>query len=547
MITAIFRRRGAVALVAAALASGAGAALAQTNGNSVVVYPVHASASGVQFGFWENQTYQAQSLINFGHRPSARVAIDAWNSIESDELDSGQKGNYDWKKFDANDAVALARTHQYGESILAAVNVSFVDAISGGKRTIPRNYPQDITDPATHKAALAFLRAYVEHVLPKVGSFTLSVDYEIVSNYKLYTRANDNCDGASWMTCRDTRANKWSNWFVDAANAIRSEAAIYNAANGTHHVVLVQPIVNGDVIDPDNALNNGNNSWLATMVGGADLVAIDTYHCVNDSLVTDASSTLNAIERWNTLLQTSKKLVIAENGFSSGLKPNDDGSPTRCEDTNLTTGKYKGTADEQRAYYASLFPALLQATQLHGPLNGRLQSFHMWSIVDNPNFPVSDADHYFGVLGLPDPNTGASTIKPATQAVFDGINLFEAGTDASLSPIVVGTGVPWSPTGPALALNSGVDYSFLRFKGNTFGAACKVTITQQSVADGDRLLLKVNNLDWISAAASLTTAIPLTVSQCAGGAHNWIQLDVYATGSVFPASHLITSIKTSLQ
>jgi hypothetical protein len=441
--------------------------------------------------------------------------------------------------------VALARTHQFGESILAAVNVSFVEAISAGKRTIPQNYPQDITDPATRKAALAFLRAYVDHVLPKVGSFTLTVDYEIVSNYKLYTRANDNCDGVSWMTCRDTRANKWANWFVDAANAIRAEALAYNNIHGTHHVVLVQPIVNGDVIDPSNALNSGNNSWLATMVGAADLIAIDSYHCVNDSLVTDASSTINAIKQWNALLQTTKKLVIAENGFSSGLAANTDGSPTLCEESNLTTGKYKGTPDEQRAYYASLFPALLQATQVHGPLAGRLQSFHMWSIVDNPYVELGDSDHYFGVLGLPNTQTGASTIKPATQAVYDGIKSFEAGTDASVAPIVSGTPVAWTSTGPALPFNSGVDYSFLRFKGGTYGAACKVTVTQQSVAAGDRLLLRVNAQDWLSVAAGLTTTIPLTAAQCAGGGHTYLQLDVYSTASVFPASHLVTAIRTS--
>jgi hypothetical protein len=96
MLPIKFARRCAASLLSIALlAPGADIAHAQTNGNSVVVVPVQPSASGVQFGFWENQGYQDQSLINFGHRPSARVAIDAWRSIEFDGVDPLQKGHYD--------------------------------------------------------------------------------------------------------------------------------------------------------------------------------------------------------------------------------------------------------------------------------------------------------------------------------------------------------------------------------------------------------------------------------------------------------------------
>ncbi len=546
------RKARRVALVA--LAALSTHAMAQTDGKSVTLTAMAPNPTGIQFGFWENQNYQYQTFATFGHRPTARVAIDAWNSIESDN--PNKAGVYNWTNFDQTTIADLALTHEYGETIYAALNVSFTTNTSGSKRTIPMAYAQDITDPTTRAAAKNFITAYVNHVASRIGSFTLTIDYEIVSNYNLESTNGDRCQStAPWYACRDKRADTWAAWFAEAAQTARNAAAAYNAANGTNVVVQVQPIVNGNVTDPTNAVNTGDKSWIPVMVGASDMVAMDNYHCNDGQPVTDADGEIAAIERWNTLIgSTPKRIVVAENGFSSGLTTTNN----ICEENNNTTGKYKGTPAEQAAYYADLFPKLKLATQAGGALRGRLQSFNIWSIIDNPLLQSQEAtnsDYFFGVIAQPTTYGALGAPKPATPMVVAGISSFESNAD--LAPVIQTSSSDWTnklATGAPVVFNGGADYSYLHYVGAPFGTtvACKANVTLASAATGDMLMIKVDGQDWIMtplAASSVPalTSVPLSAAQCSGEGTKSLQIDVYVTGVSFPSKHVVTAITTTKQ
>ncbi len=534
--------------------------LAQTNGTSVLLNTVVPNATGVQFGFWENQNYQYQTFATFGHRPTARVAIDGWSSIESDK--EKKAGTYNWSTFDATTLADLKLTHQYGETIYAAVNVSFSAFTSGTKDTIPAFYAdQDITQTDTRTGALNFLTAYVNHVLPAVGSFTLTVDYEVVSNYNLEsTKGDDPTCGkknstAPWYQCRDSRANTWAAWFSDASAAIRAAAAAYNQAHGTNYVVQVQPIVNGNVIDPTNAVNTGSKAWIPVMVAASDAIAMDNYHCVDGQPVTDADGEIEAIEQWNSLIgTTTKRIVVAENGFSSGLK-NGGGLCTESNDPQGNQGKFKGSQAEQAAYYGDLKTKLFTAAQT-GVLHGRLQSFNMWSIIDNPllqSVADTNSDYSFGVVLQPTTYGALGAAKSATSTVQGLVKAFES--DATLTPTTQVSSADWTKTlqtGAPISFNAGADHSFLRYTGKLFGTtqACSVSVTLASAQADDQLMLHVDGNDWlitpIAASASPTTiAVPLSAAQCSGEGTHAFTIDIYVTGDVFPVKRVVTGITTA--
>jgi len=537
---------------AAAFAAFVPSSQAQTDGTLVTLNTVVPNATGVQFGFWENQTYQYQTFHTFGHRPTARVAIDAWNSIEGDNETTA--GNYNWKSFDTSTLADLKLTHQYGETIFAAVNVSFSAFTSGSKDTIPAFYAdQDITQPATRAAALKFLTAYVKHLLPAVGSFTLTVDYEVVSNFNLASTQGDDaaCGTAAgtnlpWYACRDTRATTWAYWFADAAKAIHDAAAAYNKANATNYVVQVQPIVNGNVTDPTNAVNTGSKAWIPVMVAASDAIAMDNYHCAYGQPVTSAQGEIDAIKQWNSLLGTTKRIVVAENGFSSGLSTEGN----ICQQNNLTQGKFKGTPTEQATYYTNLLPALRAATISGGPLYGRLASFNIWSTIDNPLVAPPDTDHFFGVVGQPPAQGQFGADKPATRPVHDLITGFE--TDPTLMPTTEVSAVDITQSiasGATISFNAGADHSFVRYTHKPFGIgqACTLSVTIKSALADDRLMLHVDGNDWLSApiAASTTPttiSTPLNAAQCSGEGTHALTVDIYVTGDSFPVKRTITAV-----
>lgn len=542
-------------LLAAALLAG----LASQAGAQVTTVNTHrANPTGVQFGFWENQTYQDATMGRYGRRPSARVGIDGWASIENTQL--GANGqlpdpSYNWTQFDKTTLASLKSTHQHGESALVAVNVSFTPLVSN-KNTIPAVYNPDITDPVTRARALAFVQAYVKHLAGAIGSFTLTIDYEINDNYRLVSRAGDpkTCPGAHWYDCRDQRAQTWAAWYADAAQAARDAIADYNShlpAGVAPATLTLQPIMNGDVSDPLNAMNSGDNSWYGKVVAGSDQIAFDTYHCSANTAVTDATHTLANMMAWAQLtwgFDKSKHLVVTENGFSSGLTPYvspappPPSSPTVCASNN---GKYVGTDTEQAAYFTDLFKRLHDAMSGSGPygaLRGRVDAFHVWSIVDNPLVANSDTDHYFGMVMAPsDPSPG--TDKPAAPAVYDGIvNQFEGNAD--LAPMTTSGGSTLGNSAP-LNFSSGVEHDFLAYSGSAIKQACTVSLTVANAQPGDTVLVRVSNsTQWSSkpAVAGAPTTIDLKQAQCNPGSQQNLQLEVYVTGPYWPMTRTVKNL-----
>jgi hypothetical protein len=540
-------------LAAALLVGAASLAGAQT----VTVNTHQATATGVQFGFWENHTAQdtpqsqGVTMARYGRRPTARVGIDAWSSIETQPPNNAGPV-YKWGPFDQTTLAWLQATHQHGEDAMVAVNVSFNKNVSN-KSTIPAWYADDITLQPTRQRGLDFITAYVQHVAAAVGSFTLTIDYEINDNYKLVTRANDPKTCVNWYDCRDSRAQTWADWYVEAVQAARKGMQQYNAsrpAGAPAATLTIQPIMNSDVSDPNNAMNSGNNAWYREVVANSNQIAFDTYHCSAGQPVTDATHTLMNMMAWANLtwaIDPAKNLVVTENGFSSGLtqygsNPPPAG-PTLCAADN---GKYLGTESEQATYFSNLFSQLrtaMSGSGTYGALRGRVKAFHIWSIIDNPMVATTDTDHYFGMLmGPGDPSLYAD--KAAAPVVYDGIvNQFEGSAD--LSPMSTSVGASLV-AGTPLTFSNGVGHDFLAYKGPKFtqsATGCTATVTLSDAQAGDTVLLKVNSSNqWLSSPANSGSAsFALDTNACNPTSQNMLLLEAYVTGSYFPMTRHVTS------
>lgn len=390
---------------------------------SVYKHRAQPHPTGLRWGFWEVFTQQGVTLRTMGRRPSSRVGFDGWAAIEL------KPGEYSFPRQDR-----YADVHHHGETILGAVNISF--------RIPTQFYADDITNPRTREAAKNFLRAYVGWLLDNFGSAVLTIDYEIVSNYRLYVPGSE------------ARGREWAAWYLEAAAVARQVAA----ERGVAERLKLQPIFNGDPFDEGNPIGLGgdHNPWLRDVVNASDFLALDTYHSDEHRPVTDATRTIEIIEFWIQHYAGDRPVVVTENGFTTITEQ--DGTITR-EDRKW---KYTGTEAEQAAYYADLFPKLLAANGPGGRFNNQLRGFHFWSITDNPKADDFD-DRFFGLYDT------AGRAKPAAAVVQAQIAAAEA--DAFHRPFVsslaserdlAGQLAQGSGDPVRLRFVEGDDYEFLR-------------------------------------------------------------------------------------
>jgi hypothetical protein len=465
------------------------------SGTSVVKHVAEPNPTGLRWGFWEVYTQQAATLAAVGRRPSARVSFDGWAAIEQ------RPGLYTWP-----DPARYGDTHLHGETILGAVNVSF---------KVPAHYADDITDATTREAARNFVRAYVQWLLGNFGSAVLTIDYEIVSNYRLQQPGSE------------PRAQEWAAWYLEAAAAAREAAAEL----GKSALLALQPIFNGDPFLADSPIAKGgaHNPWLREVVAASDYLALDTYHRDVTRPLTDANRTLEIIRFWIDEFAGDREVVVTENGFCTAA----DGAPG----VPLDPRKYKGTEAEQAGYYADLFPKLLAANQPSGVFRNRLRGFHVWSITDNPKADDLD-DRHFGLVTAEGREKPAAPIvraaiaraeadpfhRPYNTAAVDGRNL--ADRLASGSEAV------------SLSFTEGDRFEFLRWQGTGPQSATEVRL-QVAFATLGNLLVKVNG-HWQLEQNRSAFDIDISAHYRPGGPN---VIDVHATARSFPVNQQVLSLR----
>lgn len=461
--------------------------------------------TGLRVGFWEVYNKQAYTLQTMGKRPSSRVGFDNWNAFEL------SKGVYTFPGFGTQ-----AKVHNYGESVLAAINISFTTLITPQKQTIPSFYKNDIDDPTTRAAAKKFLYAYVQQMLKSVGAVTLTIDYEIVSNWRLSEPGSE------------ARAAQWGAWYVEAAAVARQAAADL----GKTGQLKLQPIVNGDPFDPGNpiALGAAHNPWLTQVVAASDALALDTYHSDAAKPVTDPGRTVDIIAFWINTYAGNKNVVVTENGFTTITEQNPN--ITRADrDMKLT-----GTNAEQAAYYQALFPALLAANRPDGAFHNKLRGYHLWSIIDYPGTPDS-SDQYFGLLD----HTGAlKPSAPIVKAAIAGLEADSFNQPYTQSPMVqdVTATLATGSTPVALTYKEGDEYQFLRYSDKGAGTG-KTVHLQVAFGTLGNLMVSVNG-NWLYVENRSSFDVDVTPYYRSGAANT---LDLFATGVSFPVTQSVKSVK----
>jgi hypothetical protein len=486
---------------------------------SVIRLDATPNPTGLQLGFWEVYSQQAATLQYLGKRPTSRVGFDDWASFEL------SKGVYTFPAAAAN----VIRVHNYGETAFVSVNISFTNQITPEKQTIPAFYNKNygstgpdtnrITDPITRQAAKDFLRAYVRWMLGQVGGMVLTIDYEIMSNYRLY--ASDS----------KARAAEWGAWYVEAVGVAREAAA----SLGKQDQLKLMPIVNGDPFSTGNPILEGptNNAWLVDVVTASDYLALDTYFSNRHSDdPSDPENTIDTIEFWISQYGTAKDgqkrdVIVTENGFTT----------ITTFDKTITREKrdykYTGTEREQASYYSKLFPRLLKENQITGRFQNRLRSFNIWGITDNAQNAIGDTYRYFGLLridGPPDdlvkpamPVVQAAFARAESDAFHRPYTISTTGIDVT-SDLINGTGsVP-------VTYSRGDQFQVLRYTESKLPAATRYTLQIDTALVGN-VVVCVNHDKWLYAEGSKNHGLDLTPYLTAGS--NPV-IEVYFTSAIFP-------------
>lgn len=466
-----------------------------TNSVSLMKFAAQPNPTGLRWGFWEVFTQQAATLSAMGRRPSARVGFDGWAAIEL------SPGAYTWPN-----PARYADTHRYGESILGAVNVSF---------RVPAHYSGDITDTTTREAAKDFVRAYVRWLLGNFGAATLTIDYEIVSNYGLQQPGSE------------TRAQEWAAWYLEAAAAAREAAA----GLGMAALLKLQPIFNGDPFQADSPIARGGalNPWLREVVAASDALALDTYFRDVTRPLTDATRTIEIIRFWIDEFAGDRDVVVTENGFSTAA----DGAPG----LPLDPRKYKGTEAEQAGYYADLLPKLLAANRSDGVFRNKLRGFHIWSITDNPRAQDED-DRFFGLIAAD------GREKPAAPIVRAAIASAEADAFHRPYAILAGDGRNLVDTlgggseAVGLSFTEGDGFEFLRWQASGPPSAGAVRLQVAFAMPGD-LLVRING-HWRLEQERSAFDIDISAHYRLGEEN---VIDIHATASTFPVHQQVLSLR----
>jgi hypothetical protein len=474
------------------------------------------NATGLQIGFWEVNNKQAVTLQKFGKRPTSRVGFESWDQIET------APGVYNFEAFNVGAGKKYTDAHRYGETIYAAVNVTFTRLVTPDKHTIPEFYNPDPKNSDTRAAAKRFVYAYVQNMLRLVGSVVLTIDYEIVSNYRLSVAGSEQ------------RAADWGAWYVEAAATARQAAADLGRADQ----LKLQPIVNGNPFEPGNPIAKGpsQNAWLVNAVQASDYLALDTYFTdPNNPVLTDATRTIDIIRFWIDNYAANKEVIVTENGFNTVTEVIP--SITRAQRSWKTTG----TEADQAGYFQDLFAKLMVANAPGGFFKGKLRSFNVWSVIDNGLKPADDEDRYFGVVRLDgSEKPGASSVRLGianidASPVHRPFSLSSVVVDASqLVPLGEGlVGVLPGAAGVAVVYRHGNDFDFVRYEVTPLA---KPRHTLSILLDGTAdVVVKVNDR-WLYQADVRQTSVDVT-AYCFPGRVNTVEL--YVTGPVFPVNRTV--------
>jgi len=512
MIGSTKRLRALAACVAPlvlALAGCGGGAAPPASTVTVTKVAATPNPTGLRFGFFEAENQQGATLPLAGRRPVARAGYEHWAAGER------EPGKYSFLTLQ-NCAV----THLYGEQLVASVAISFSTALSGQTSTIPAFYPQDITDPTTRAAAKAYLRAYVQALLNTVGSVTLTIDNEMVSNWRLDTTDPD----------APARAATWGAWYVEAVAVARQAAAdLGMSAN-----LKLQPIVNGDPFSAGNpiALGAAANAWLVDAVAVSDGLAVDSYHSDPAKPVTDPTITIDTLRFWIDGYSAGKPVMMTENGFDTITEQ--DPSVTRDQ----RQGKFTGTEQQQADYYAALLPALLEANAAGGAFHNQLRVFSLWSNVDNSHANDPE-DVYFGLIRLDNSH------KPAAAVVASALGALDADPFHRASVPAAGVDVSDAlAAGVMLTVTDGDEYEMLHYVDTRLapGHACRLRGTAAS--DGG-LLVHINTLWKQVAVKAGPFDVQFAAFDCNADAANVV--DLYVTAAAFPATQTITDLALAMR
>lgn len=474
--------------------------------------------TGLQMGFWEVVDKEPVTLKYFGKRPTSRVDFRAWKSIET------SAGHYVFDSVFNNFKLA----HDYGETVLGAVNISFSDYIMDNSSTIPDFYPDSITNPITRAAALNFVDTYVRRALTEVGNLTLTIDYEIVSNYKLFKPGSQ------------TRATKWADWYEEAVHRARTAAA----SMGMSANLKIEPIVNGNPLDPSNPISQGpsHNNWLVRAVDTSDYLAFDTYQSDTAYPNNSAQTTMDIIKFWVDSFSRNKQVIITENGF--------DACTSILSDVGRDDRNYKttGTEADQDTFYRNLFSQFSNANKTTGIFKNKIRSYNMWAITDNTAKDTTDPDRYFGLIGIRHGNTIDTYQKqamPTVQAAYAAIE-----SDTFSRPVNTTTGADSSASLLAghghmpLSFNHGNDYSFIRYnKTNLPTYANGKYFLHVITANTGYMIIHVTSgtKDNWNLYGPNDTFMQNISSYCSVGANTTI--DLYFTNDKFPFAQTVSYVK----
>jgi hypothetical protein len=458
--------------------------------------------TGLQIGFWANESKQEGVVSDFGRRPIGREEFTGWDKIEK------KPGVYDW----GNTFSAYRRSHCCGESVIGSLNVAFTTEVVKAKRTIPDFYPGRISNPRTREAAKRFLYAYVQKLLDECGEMYLSIDYEIVFNYHLYTPKDL------------SNAQEWGAWYVEAAATMRKAAQDC----GKSAQLKLLPIVNGDPLKEGNlfTLDPKKNHWLADVVNASDYLGLDCYHMGNAKEATDPSGTLDIIRFWMDNFSNGKDVIVCENGFTS-MSTNNPGAKDE-------KGKYEGTEEEQKTYFENLFKRIQEDNQPEGAFHNKLRGFNIWSYMDNWSKKKGDYEIYFGMVRKD------GTPKPVYSAVKGAISHIES--DSFMRPYSLSVSQPVSPEevkkGIPLAFRTGSDFESIEIKVKPGSGKNELVITTQTPSC---VLLNVNG-KWLSKAEKTATSFSFELSSYLKKDQE-TTVSFVCTGPVFPHKTVVTGIE----
>jgi hypothetical protein len=504
---------------AAVVLSAATLSHAQVSGTGLKKITAKHYQTGLQVGFWEVSNAQQLTLDSIGKRPTSRVGFSGWNSFED------TNGVYNFP----GATPAYARAHNYGETVYGAINICFSDSVTPGKNTIPKQYPHDIANPNTEKAALKFLKNYVAYVLNNIGTITLTIDYEIMSNYRLYNSYTD-----AWGKTTAQRAADWSNWYVKAVRAARDTAA----AMGMADKLKLMPIVNSHPLELTNPVHLGPtaNPWLTKVVDSSDYLAFDTYQSDSGTALSSTVTTFKIIQFWIDSFSRNKDVIITENGYNV--------APSYISGVNRKTRNYKttGTIQQQDTFYRSIFDSLYIKCQPGGAFHGKLRSYNMWAICDNPakDPQDKDGDYYFGIIGLDTADEQTPFYRPALTTVRNGIALIDSSS--TLRPyddsVVVNTfTLPGSVT-----YYNGDYFDYLRYRAK-FNSSLQSYYLHVKTSTTGNLMISVNG-KWFYTANATSVDIPLNTSGAPINYNNSANnvFDIYCTSAKFPFTQTVTQV-----